>query len=82
MVPIMERHIVKGLRDARFGFTDMIDAARDGKEVIIIESGQNRKVKRAYKLVEITAAEAESLAEVTLPSPVLPKPDLTTLLGG
>lgn len=69
----MTRFILRGLKAARFGFTEMIDRARAGEEVIIIEKGHARNNPNGYRLVKLTEAE---LQQVINNDPVssMPKP--------
>ncbi len=69
----MARKVVRGLRNARFQFTDMMDAARAGEEVIIIEVGHNRQSEIAYRLVRIQNSEISGLT-TTDPQFNIPKP--------
>ena len=80
----MERHIVKGLKQARFGFTDVITNAKAGKEVIILEIGHNRKKAKAFRLVALTAEETALLFDteptLNIPKVGIPAPDVAALM--
>ncbi|AUR86186.1 hypothetical protein NVP1083O_40 [Vibrio phage 1.083.O._10N.286.52.B9] len=72
---MINRIIKYGLKVARFGFTDIIDQARMGKEVVIIEVGNDRKSKYGYIVRKMTDEELASVpakvkvAKVPLPLP-------------
>lgn len=72
--------IVRGLKAARFEFTDMMNAARDGEPVIILEIGHDRKANTGYMLVRITEEELkrELLKDpsMNIPAPCIPQPIL------
>lgn len=76
--------IFRGLKNARFGFTDIINAARNNMPVVIVEVGHDRKTNIGYKLVRITddelKAAIDSDPQYNVPAPKLPAPDMSTLL--
>ncbi|AUR84137.1 hypothetical protein NVP1049O_28 [Vibrio phage 1.049.O._10N.286.54.B5] len=72
---MLERVIKYGLKVARFGFTDIIDAAREGREVVIVEIGNDRKSKHGYIVRKMTPDELAAVpAKPIKPKTSLPKP--------
>lgn len=64
-----------GLKAARFEFTDMIDAARSGEEVTIVEIGNDRKSKFGYVIRKMTDEELAAVPKKDKPKPLpLPTP--------
>lgn len=79
---MLDKLIKYGLKAARFEFTDIIDAARSGQEVAIIEIGNDRKSKHGYIVRKMTADELASVppqvkklkTPIPLPGSTLPLP--------
>lgn len=64
-----------GLKAARFEFTDMIDTARSGEEVTIVEIGNDRKSKFGYVIRKMTDEELAAVPKKNKPKPLpLPTP--------
>ena len=67
--------ITYGLKNARFGFTDIINAARDGDTVSIVEIGNDRQSKYGYIVRKMTPEELAAIPDkpkkvkITLPLP-------------
>lgn len=72
---MLGRLIKYGLKAARFEFTDIIDAARRGQEVVIVEIGNDRKSKHGYIVRKMTPDELAAVpakpkvAKASLPLP-------------
>ena len=72
----MFKGLVKyGLKAARFEFTDIIDAARNGEEVAIVEIGNDRLSKRGYIVRKMTDEELKNVPKRVKPESLpLPPP--------
>lgn len=72
----MFKGLVKyGLKAARFEFTDIINAAREGEEVAIVEIGNDRKSKRGYIIRKMTDDELNTIPKKVKPAELpIPKP--------
>lgn len=75
--------IVRGLKNARFGFTDILDAARANTPVVIIEVGHDRKTNIGYKLERMSDADLKAVIDadptMNIPKPGIPTPDMLDL---
>ena len=58
---MLGRLIKYGLKTARFEFTDIIDNARSGTEVVIVEIGNDRKSKHGYIVRKMTPDELAAI---------------------
>ena len=67
--------IKHGLKTARLEFTEIIDEVREGREVSIVEIGNDRKSKHGYIVRKMTADELAAVPPKKVVSKIpLPKP--------
>lgn len=80
-----ERVFIRGLKPARFGFSDVLDHLKAGKEVIVIEYARDKTPLNAYCMTKLPDDVAKDLFN-NEPCLNIPKPpsldDLPPLPSG
>ena len=69
----MSTKFIKGLKQARFGFSVVLEHLKKGDDVVIIEYDRAQKAIGGYKMVALTPDEYQKIAE-TEPTLNIPKP--------
>lgn len=75
---------IKGLKLARFGFSEVLDHLKADKEVIVIEYNRAREPVGAYRMVKMPDDEAMTMIKthpaLNIPKPLeIPTPDMVPL---